>query len=187
MNQSELRRQLHYDPNTGIFTRLVSTNKKIRIGDVAGSLNNSTGYIGIQVNGQIYQAHRLAYLYMEGYFPEYQVDHKNGVRDDNRWENLRHTTQSCNMQNQTIRSNNLSGFTGVSWNNRRQKWYSQIKVLNRNVFIGCYDDPLEAALARFTFEVQCPHWTCNYQSLLVKVIKIVWPEFKPNEGQHDNT
>ena len=62
-----------YFPKTGNFRRKKTMCTKIKIGDLAGS--KSHGYIVIMVNNKIYSAHRLAFLYMEGYFPEYCVDH----------------------------------------------------------------------------------------------------------------
>jgi hypothetical protein len=85
------------------------------------------------------------------------------------------------MQNQAVSTRNSSGFPGVTWHKQYEKWQSSITVNKKFSYIGLYDDPLEAALARFTVETQCPQWTCNYQSLLVKIIKIVWPEFRVPE------
>jgi hypothetical protein len=176
LTQSELKRQLHYDPDTGIFTWKVK-KQRVNIGDVAGNLNKLSGYINIKLNGIQYKAHRLAWLYMEGYFPEHHIDHKFGIKDDNRWNKIKHVTRSCNMQNQKINSRNTSGFPGVSWHKRDQIWLSYIGLNDKLISLGAYDDPLEAALARFTFEEQCPQWKCNYRSKLVKAIKNAWPEF----------
>jgi hypothetical protein len=175
--QEELKRQLHYDPDTGLFTWLVSNSRRVKVGDVAGCLNKVTLYEHIGINGTLCMAHRLAWLYMKGYWPEHEIDHKNGIRDDNRWINLRHVTRSCNFQNQTVYKNNKSGFYRVSLVKRDQKWDSRIMINGKINILGSYEDPLDAALARFTAEDQCPEWTCNYRSELVKAIKRAWPEF----------
>lgn len=181
LTQTKLKKMLHYNPDTGLFTWLINNRNEINIGDIAGCLNKITGYIIIGINGKIYQAHRLSWLYMHGYFPEYKIDHKNGKGDDNRWVNLRHVTHSCNMQNQKINKRNTSGFPGIKWSKSEKRWRSQLTVNKRTIYLGLYTNILEAALARFTEEVWCPDWTCNYRSELAKAIKNAWPEFNPKQ------
>lgn len=77
-----------------------------------------------------------------------------------------------------INGKNTSGFTGVSYSKYHEKWESYIKVNGKRIHLGYYTTPFEAALARFTFEVQCSRWKCDYNSELVKAIKAEWPEFK---------
>ena len=119
LNQSRLKELLAYDPDTGVFTRLVKSNRNVRIGAVAGTCD-SKGYGQISVDGKLYRAHRLAWLWMTGAWPVAQLDHRNGVRHDNRWENLREATNGENNQNAAIRSNNTSGFMGVCWDSHRK-------------------------------------------------------------------
>jgi hypothetical protein len=177
LTQEELIRLLDYYPDTGIFVWKVDRGRGVKAGTEAGTMNPN-GYLSVGINGRIYLLHRLAFLGMEGYMPEYDVDHLNGITNDNRWLNLRHTTRSCNLQNQKLRSTNKSGFPGVSWNKQAKKWNSQISLNCKIIRLGLYNDVLEAALARFTFEEQCSKWTCNYRSELVKSIKAYWPEFR---------
>ena len=82
LTQSRLKELLHYNPETGIFTWLVS-KKGVKIGNIAGSVN-SIGYRYISVDRILYKASRLAWLFIEGYFPENDVDHINRIRDDDR-------------------------------------------------------------------------------------------------------
>lgn len=112
LTQQKLKSILSYDPLTGYFTRIASklTNK---IGTKAGTIT-STSYISINVNGRSYQAHRLAFLYMTGEWPKEQVDHINGICDDNRWSNLRDCTRSENFRNTGARKNNKTGVKGVT-------------------------------------------------------------------------
>jgi hypothetical protein len=75
-------------------------------------------------------------LYIEGYFPEYQIDHINGIRDANRWCNLRHVTQSCNSKNVlNLRKSNTSGVTGVN-RSKNNKWLVRISYNGRRIFKG---------------------------------------------------
>ena len=100
---------LEYNPETGIFTYRISRGRGGKVGAIAGSLHSS-GYIFI---GR-YKAHRLAWLYVTGVWPN-EIDHINGVKHDNRWSNLRETTHSINMQNQykVRRHNKSTGVLGV--------------------------------------------------------------------------
>ena len=121
LTQNRLKELLHYDPETGIFTWRVS-RRGAKSGSVAGVHDN--GYIRIKIDYELYLAHRLTFLYMEGYFPEYHVDHKNRIRDDNRWSNLRHVSRQCNQRNASIAKDNTSGITGVCWHKNNKKWIS---------------------------------------------------------------
>jgi hypothetical protein len=120
-----IRELLHYDPNTGVFTRLVSTSSSARAGGVAGS-RHCDGYSVIWVDSRIYRSHRLAWLWMTGEWPTHQIDHINLDRADNRWSNLRHATQSQNMANTQTRANNAGTYKGVVRQNR--KWRVKIQV-----------------------------------------------------------
>ena len=88
LTAARLRELLQYDPETGVFTRLVKTSNGIKVGDVAGTAD-ARGYILIRVDGWLHLAHRLAWLHMTCEWPKGMIDHINGVRDDNRWSNLR--------------------------------------------------------------------------------------------------
>ena len=175
LTQKELKRLLVYDPDTGIFTNKVS-RKKTRAGEECQSFD-SKGYLRVEIQTKKYLLHRLAFLYMEGYLPEHYVDHKNGIRDDNRWCNLRHVNQSCNMQNQKCSIANSSGFSGVNWNSKSNKWAARGCINGKRISLGYYTSPLEAALARFTWEAQCSKWHCSCRGVLIKQIQAVWPKF----------
>ena len=173
MNYETASRLFEYDKETGILTRKVNRTKG-RIGDVAG-YNEKSGYLVVEYGGKKYKVHRIAFLLVEGYMPEYEVDHKNGVRDDNRWVNLRHVTRACNLQNQVTYKNNRSGVPGVGQHNGLAR--ARGRVGGRLIDLGHYNSLLEAALARFTWEQLCPLWKCNKRSGLVDAILRMWPEF----------
>ncbi len=88
ITQAELVENLSYDPDSGVFRRKISNTRAVKAGDIAGS-QNGKGYLTMMVCGRVYKAHRLAFLYMTGSFPPEEVDHINGIRDDNRWACLR--------------------------------------------------------------------------------------------------
>ena len=92
---SRLKELLSYNPDTGNFTWLVSRGKAKK-NDIAGHLEH-TGYISIRIHGKAYLAHRLAWFYVFGGFPDSDLDHVNGVRTDNSMNNLRIATKPQNM------------------------------------------------------------------------------------------
>ncbi len=169
ITQDRLKEVLHYSKKTGLFTWLKANNKRVRIGSIAGTLKPE-GHVIIGIDGKLYRAHRLAWLYVEGYFPEHVIDHKKGNKADNRWKKIRHVTQSCNMQNSKLSSINKSGFRGVSWCTRRSKWKASIQVHKRGIHLGYHKEILDAATARLLFEIECPDWHCDMRKLSTKKI-----------------
>lgn len=146
LTQEYLKSRLHYNPETGVFTRLVAASKNIKVGNVAG-WENGRGYIHIMVKRKTYKAHRLTFLYMTGSFPKHEVDHINRIKDDNRWSNLRECSKSQNRANCGPNKNNMSGFKGVTWNKRAKKWTSQIRFEGKYIHLGYHDEINEAAKA----------------------------------------
>jgi AP2 domain len=140
LTQAELKRIWHYDPDTGLFTRLIKTNKTQPIGDVA-NCHDKDGYIVIGVDKKA--------LYMTGEWPKGQIDHKFGIRDDNRWSELRDATPSINQQNRRVLDKrNKSGYQGVSWDKRSNKWRAYIAVNNKLIHLGHFDNVHEAGAYR---------------------------------------
>jgi hypothetical protein len=87
LTAEQLREQLHYDAETGVFTRRVGSSNA-RAGDMAGSIH-STGYVRIGIDGGKYTAHHLVWLYVHCVWPSDQIEHINRKRSDNRIANLR--------------------------------------------------------------------------------------------------
>lgn len=140
LTAERLKQVLTYNPVTGWFWR----------GDtLAGSLNLA-GYRQIRVDGKLYLAHRLAWLYVHGEWPADEIDHINGDRADNRFANLRPVTSGQNKMNSAKRSDNTSGVKGVSLRADTGKWFAYINAGpgTRRVGLGCYDTLAEAAEAR---------------------------------------
>lgn len=116
MDQQTLKALVHYDPETGIFTNLKNGKKN---GKKMGGID-VTGYHIVCVKRKKYRAHRLAFLYMEGAIPPDQVDHINGIRADNRWENLRHATHEENAKNQCRHSHCTRSIMGLKYQKRHK-------------------------------------------------------------------
>lgn len=138
-----LKEALKYDPATGRFTWNVWA-PRIKIGDEAGVITD-TGYRIISLDGEHHLAHRLAMLYVNGRWPVHQVDHINGVRADNRIENLRDATPMENARNGKRRPGNSSGYKGVS--RARGRWKAQITANYHIIPLGIFDTPEEAHAA----------------------------------------
>ena len=138
-----LRELQHYNPDTGIFTWRVRTAKSVHVGDVAGySFRN--GYIRMKVDGHYYLAHRLVWLWVTGEWPAGDLDHINGNKADNRWNNIRLATRSQNMANIRAHTDNISGFKGVSWNKALRKWRAHIGVGGKHIYLGGFDTAAKA-------------------------------------------
>lgn len=152
ITQSKLKVLLNYDQETGIFTWNVSPNGQVKAGQVAGFLDVK-GYLSIGVLGRVYKAHRLAWLYIHGHFPDDQIDHINGFKDDNRIANLRPANNQQNAINRGVRSDNKSGVKGVVWHKRDEKWSVNGKVNGKRIHLGYFDTLEAAAAARADFEI----------------------------------
>jgi len=140
INQSYLKEILNYNPSTGLFTWKTEKRYGIKLNKIAGC--NSHGYIAIKVNGKKYAAHRLAWLYVYGKFPNNMIDHINGIRHDNRIENLRDVTSEINQQNQIKpRSKNSSNFLGVNFEKNLGKWKAQIQANKVKKYLGLFETP----------------------------------------------
>ena len=95
-------------------------------------------------NNKVKQLHRFLLNAPNGTY----VDHINGNTLDNRRQNLRICTNSANLRNGRIRTNNISGFTGVGFNKNRNKWEARIKVKYKQINLGRFDSKQMAIKAR---------------------------------------
>lgn len=142
LTAERLRELLHYDPNTGVFIN-IAQRKRVVVGDVAGCIDPSNGYIKICIDYGKHYAHRLAFLYMTGEWPSKHVDHINGDKVDNSWSNLRDVSRSTNLQNiKKQPSNGTSGLLGAQ--RKRKRWSSKIRVNGAIVPLGSFATAEEA-------------------------------------------
>lgn len=127
----ELKNDLHYNPDTGAFTRLVSRSG-VSAGKLAGGLN-AKGYFRVKVFNKTYAGHRVAWLYMTGELPSDQIDHINHDRGDNRFINLRQVDNSENQKNSNLSPRSTTGFTGVMQDKASLRWRGQVTVEGKRV------------------------------------------------------
>ena len=146
IDSTRLKDFLTYDPKSGQFYWKINRGYHIKVGDVAGCLHHN-GYIVISIEKQQHQAHRLAWLYVYGEYPKHYIDHINGIRSDNKIQNLRDATQAENCQN-LKKPRGQSGFLGVSIDTfRKNRWKSSIKLNGKNIHLGWFKTPEEASQA----------------------------------------
>ena len=135
---------LEYDPVSGDITWSVDRSPKVRRGDLAGWVTED-GYRELKVNGKSIKSHRVAWFLYTGNWPASEIDHVNGNRADNRWSNLREATPLQNACNKNLCKNSKSGYKGVSFCKRNNKWRAYISVNHKMKHLGYWNTAQEAA------------------------------------------
>jgi len=161
LTHAELKEWLYYNCLTGIFIWLKSFNG--RAGGIAGCLNHD-GYIHIKINGKSYLAHRLAWFYTYEVWPRNKLDHRDTIRHHNWIDNLREATKKQNNQNVGLKSNNTSGFKGVSRKKGGNKWVANINYNGKKRHLGYFNTPEEAA-AQYQLFAEKIHGEFLHESL----------------------
>ena len=141
LTANRLKHLFHYDGEKGRFTRNIS-----RGGSCAGELAGSTrrdGYVVVRVDYKPYLAHRLAWFYVNGSWPE-EIDHINGDRSDNRICNLRECTRAQNQQNMMAPAKKYGSLVGASWNKLQKAWVSSIRSKGFQHYLGQFETEQEA-------------------------------------------
>lgn len=138
-----VRELFDYNPNDG-HLRWKVARQKINKGDIAGYVSTSDGYRYVCFDYNELSAHRIVWLLMTGDWPKCQIDHKNKIRDDNRWNNLREATNRKNSYNKDVQKNNKLGVKGISYDERRRKYRVRIRIGAKDYTIGRYDTLEEA-------------------------------------------
>lgn len=134
---SYIRSLFKYDPASGILFWDVK-RPKVVLGAEAGS-TSSTGYKRVTVDGRSYKVHRIIWAIQTGEWPSSDIDHIDGVRDNNKWSNLRLASKSQNGMNRKRTNSNTSGVKGVYWHSRASKWAAQVKLNRKVYYIGLFD------------------------------------------------
>jgi HNH endonuclease len=158
LSQDYLKSILKYDPETGLFTWLRGTNKT-PIGSIAGTKNHAKVYVTIKIDDKQYKAHRLAWFYTYGTWPEFQIDHINGVKNDNKIKNLRVLQNKNNCLNRhKANTQNKTGFLGVSA--EKGKFRADLQIDGKRHFLGYFDAP---EIASMEYNKRKSEMTCFYQ------------------------
>ena len=129
---------LRYEPDTGLFYWRKSRGRGHKTTNILAGTKHSSGYIYIRHRPKNYTAHRLAWYYITGHWPQDQIDHINGDRTDNRFCNLRPATRTQNMRNIKRKRTNKSGLKGVSWSKECRKWRACIVAGGQSLHLGLF-------------------------------------------------
>lgn len=136
----------HFEYRDGHLWWIKPTARRTKIGDKAGT-DNYTGYRNCRFFTKLYREHRLIWLYHYGVWPDQQLDHINGVKSDNRIENLRKCTNQQNSFNKKSNSSSSSSYKGVHWKKRDKVWVAQYTLNGKITWIGSFETEQEAAEA----------------------------------------
>lgn len=162
----ELRELLDCDIETGVLVWKVRSAKWHKVewvcnrfnnnyaGKVAGSARGDSGYLQMTLPSGCVSNQRVVYAMHYGVWPKDHIDHINGIRDDNRPDNLRDVSNQENSRNQKKHNTNTSGFTGVYWSKGSSKWVAQITVNLKNKHLGYFTGKQEAIAARKQAELE---------------------------------
>ena len=143
----KLKELLQYEPNSGEFHWLIDRGGSAKAGRLAGRTDHR-GYRIITVYKKLYRAHRLAWLFVHGQFPNDCIDHIDRDTQNNAIANLRVCSAAENQQNVKIRVDNTSGTTGVYYNNQNKNWRAKIRKNGIVYGLGSFKSFDEAVAAR---------------------------------------
>jgi hypothetical protein len=160
MTPSFIAECLSYDPATGEIRwkerprehfaneAAYKTHARRKAGELAGCVDDSTGYLVIGLSNKLLYGHRVAWAISHGEWPDQQIDHINGRKLDNRAENLRCVSQAENSRNSTAKRIGSCDIAGVGFAKRERKWRARIMLDYRDIHLGYFDTMEEAAAAR---------------------------------------
>jgi hypothetical protein len=155
LTKEYIKNSFKYNPENGEFKRIKRFDSKKNVFvecDRQVKAITSYGYLQVNILGKPRLVHRIIFLYMTGKLPKEDVDHINGDRLDNRWENLRLVTRKENLRNAGIRTDNTSGYPGVSFDRFSGKWHSYIHNDGKRTNIGYFETVEEAIKEKQKYE-----------------------------------
>ena len=137
-SQARLKEAFNYDPSSGVLTWRIAPNGRIKVGD---AIKFTQVYVNVQLDGQLYKAHRIIWMYAYGEDPGSSlVDHKDQDKTNNRLSNLRLATSAQNQANKR----QSKGYRYVA---SRAKWEAFIRVAKKLIFLGRFATEEEARQA----------------------------------------
>jgi HNH endonuclease len=147
LTRARLRELLHYNPKSGEFRWRKRPGVGARRDLSAGHLPPNQAGRRIGIDGRVYFAHQMAYLYMTGRWGRPIIDHRDGDATNNCWNNLRRATRSQNNANRRRPRHNTSGYKGVSIDRKAGKWRAAIGRNGKVNYLGTFLTPQAAHAA----------------------------------------
>ena len=170
LTQARLKELLHYNPETGVFTWKVNKGKRIKRNAIAGCTQR--GHTVIGVDWKTYYGKKLAWLYMEGFFPKNMIIwYRNNIRQDIRWKNLYILSHQCRVRGNKAHKTNKSGITGVCWNKETSKWRAYVAEHEKYIHLGRFESKAEAVQARWEGEKKYNYPSCQTTSTAYLYLK----------------
>lgn len=179
LTREEVIKRLSYNPETGVFSWRDKKYSKKGFNITGGK--SRRGYERIGIKGVKYYSHRLAWLYVYGYWPENDIDHIDRDKGNNRINNLREVSRSCNNKNSGNMKNNKSGIKGVCFSRSHKKWQTEITVNGNAKHLGFFEKKIDAAHARFAAEKKYGWHECDNMTTAKQYLKD--RGFLKNNGQ----
>ena len=137
----------NYDEETGIVTWKTVRSNRVKIGDVVG-YQNPFGYLQVRLEGKLWMLHRLIWMKQTGEMPKGEIDHIDGVRNHNKWNNLRDVSKFTNMQNRRgPDKDSLTGILGVCYDKQAKRFRAQLRVDGVKILNKLFNTAAEAGEA----------------------------------------
>jgi hypothetical protein len=167
-----IRKDLKYNPKSGITIWIHPRSTKLKPGDIAGSqsFKGTTIEFGINKQRYIVKAHHIAWYLYYGEWPTKQIDHKDVNNNNNKINNLRQASDSQNVRNRKLFKNNTSGIKGIDYRISHQKYRARIAVNGKLIHLGYFYTLIGAKRARrraekqyfkkFRYRHRFPHRLC---------------------------
>lgn len=147
----KLKNAFSYDPEAGVVIRKIRLANRNKEGEEVGGIHKGHGYLVTRCFGKAMLVHRIAWAITYGKFPDGEIDHINGVRHDNRLNNLRDVPRRMNQLNQHgPRKDNSSGVLGVSYHKQIGKFQAYINESGQRKYLGCFSILSDAIKVRDT-------------------------------------
>lgn len=151
LTQEQVREIFDYNEINGWSIRKFKNGKR----KPCGHKPDANGYGQVKIAGKMYKTHRIIWLWHHGSWPDGEIDHIDRNRMNNRIDNLRVVSASENQHNHSIQRNNTSGYLGVVWNKRANKFMARIRVNRKEINLGYFDSKEDAYRAYQLAKIKC--------------------------------